>query len=122
MQLLTPPNLDSRRFDDLVAEARQRIPRFTPEWTNFNDSDPGMTLVKLHAWLTETILFSLNQVPDLNYIAFLNLIGLNPEPARPARAELTFTLDKLDKPSDPLVVHLPLPTHVMEVHLARAAG
>ena len=82
---LTPPNLDSRRFDDLVAEARQRIPRYTPEWTNFNDSDPGMTLVKLHAWMTETILFSLNQVPDLNYIAFLNLIGLAPEPARPAR-------------------------------------
>jgi len=27
---LTPPNLDSRRFDDLVAEARQRIPRYTP--------------------------------------------------------------------------------------------
>lgn len=105
---LTPPNLDSRRFDDLVAEARQRIPRYTPEWTNFNDSDPGMTLVKLHAWMTETILFNLNRVPDLNYIAFLNLIGLTPEPARPARTELTFTLDKLDKPSDPLVVHLPL--------------
>jgi hypothetical protein len=105
---LTPPNLDSRRFDDLVAEARQRIPRFTPEWTNFNDSDPGMTLVKLHAWMTETILFSLNQVPDINYIAFLNLVGVAPQPPRPARTELTFTLDKLDKPSDPLVVHLPL--------------
>jgi hypothetical protein len=105
---LKPPDLDSRRFDDIVAEARQRIPRYTPEWTNFNDSDPGMTLVKLHAWMTETILFSLNQVPDLNYIAFLNLIGLSPEPARPARAELTFTLDKLDKPSDPLAVYLPL--------------
>lgn len=105
---LTPPNLDSRRFADLVAEARQRIPRYTPEWTNFNDSDPGMTLVQLHAWMTETILFSLNQVPDLNYIAFLNLIGLEPRPARPARTELSFTLDKLDKPSDPLVVYLPL--------------
>src|SRR5215203_2541236 len=104
---LTPPNLDNRRFDDLVAEARQRIPRYTPEWTNFNTSDPGMALVQLHAWMTETILFSLNQVPDLNYIAFLNLIGLTPEPARPARTELTFTLDKLDKPSDPLVVYVP---------------
>ena len=104
---LALPNLDTRRFQDLVDEARQRIPRYTPEWTNLNDSDPGMTLVKLHAWMTETILFSLNQVPDLNYIAFLNLIGLAPQPARPARTELTFTLDKLDKPSDPLVVYLP---------------
>jgi hypothetical protein len=105
---LTPPDLDTRRFDDLVAEARQRIPRYTPEWTNLNDSDPGMTLVKLHAWMTETILFELNRVPELNYIAFLNLIGLAQTPARPARTEITFTLDKLDKPSDPLVVYLPL--------------
>jgi predicted phage baseplate assembly protein len=105
---LKPPDLDTRRFDDLVAEARSRIPRYTPEWTNFNDSDPGMTLVKLHAWMTETILFQLNRVPDLNYIAFLNLIGLEPRPARPARVELAFTLDKLDKPSDTLVVYLPL--------------
>lgn len=109
---LTPPNLDSRTFDDLVAEARQRIPRYTPEWTNFNDSDPGMALVQLHAWMTETILFDLNRVPDLNYIAFLNLIGLQPTPARPAWTELTFTLDKLDKPSDPLVVYLPLGVRV----------
>lgn len=105
---LKPPDLDTRRFDDLVAEARSRIPRYTPEWTNFNDSDPGMTLVKLHAWMTETILFELNRVPDLNYIAFLNLIGIQPRPARPARTELAFTLDKLDKPSDSLVVYLPL--------------
>jgi len=51
---LEAPKLDSRSFEDLVKEARERIPRFTPEWTNLNDSDPGMTLVKLHAWLTET--------------------------------------------------------------------
>lgn len=105
---LKPPDLDTRRFDNLVTEARSRIPRHTPEWTNLNDSDPGMTLVKLHAWMTETILFQLNRVPDLNYIAFLNLIGIEPWPARPARTELTFTLDKLDKPRDPLVVYLPL--------------
>lgn len=105
---LSLPNLDSRTFDDLVEEARQRIPRYTPEWTNFNDSDPGMTLVKLHAWMTETILFELNRVPELNYIAFLNLIGLSAEPARPARTQLGFTLDKLDKPQDPLSVYLPL--------------
>lgn len=105
---LKPPDLDTRRFDNLVTEARSRIPRHTPEWTNLNDSDPGMTLVKLHAWMTETILFQLNRVPDLNYIAFLNLIGIEPWPARPARTELTFTLDKLDKPADPLVVYLPL--------------
>jgi len=109
---LTAPDLDKRRFDDLVREARERIPRYTPEWTNFNDSDPGMTLVQLHAWMTETILYELNRVPELNYIKFLDLLGVTPEPAHPALTELAFKLDKLDKPDDALVVPVPLATKV----------
>ena len=35
------PVLDDRSFDQLVAEAKARIPVHTPEWTNLNDSDPG---------------------------------------------------------------------------------
>jgi len=31
---LPSPNLDNRRYDDLVAEALRRVPRYTPEWTN----------------------------------------------------------------------------------------
>ena len=106
------PELDSRTFKDLVDEALARIPRYTPEWTNFNDSDPGMTLVQLHAWLAETILHELNRVPELNYVKFLNLLGIVPNPDRPARAELTFVLDKLDNPADPLVVPVPIRTKV----------
>lgn len=104
---LPAPNLDNRTFDDLVREARARIPRYTPEWTNLNDSDPGMTLVKLHAWMTETILYQLNRVPDLNYVKFLDLLGITPLPAQPARTELAFTLDKLGAATDPLGVPVP---------------
>ena len=109
---LPVPDLDNRTFNDLVEEAQARIPRYTPEWTNFNASDPGMTLVKLHAWLTETILFQLNQLPDLNYIKFLELINVRPRPAAAAQAELTFTLKKLSNPNDPLVVLIPKNTQV----------
>ncbi|MBI5960845.1 MAG: putative baseplate assembly protein [Chloroflexi bacterium] len=109
---LPVPNLDNRTFNDLVEEARARIPRYTPEWTNFNASDPGMTLVKLHAWLTETILFQLNKLPDLNYLKFLELINVRPRPAAAAQAELTFTLKKLSNPNDPLVVLIPKSTQV----------
>lgn len=109
---LPAPDLDSRRFDDLVREARARIPRYTPEWTNFNDSDPGMTLVKLHAWMTETLLYELNRVPELNYIKFLDLLGIVPRPAYPARTELSFALEKLDATNDPLVVTIPRQTKV----------
>jgi hypothetical protein len=89
---LDAPNLDTRRFDDLVAEARQRIARWAPEWTDHNASDPGITLVELFAWLTETILYQLNRVPDLTYVKFLELIGLRQEPPSAALAELTFTV------------------------------
>jgi hypothetical protein len=104
---LEAPQLDSRTFEDLVREARERIPRFTPEWTNLNDSDPGMTLVKLQAWLTETILFELNRLPQAAYIKFLNLIHVEPHPARAARAELQFKLAKLKRPEDVLTVPIP---------------
>jgi hypothetical protein len=109
---LTTPKLDDRTFEQLVTEARARIPRYTPEWTNFNDSDPGMTLVKLHAWMTETILYRLNRLPELNYIKFLELLNVRPRPATAARAQLTFKLKKLDKASDPLVMLIPKNTQV----------
>jgi uncharacterized phage protein gp47/JayE len=93
---LTAPNLDDRQFADIVAEAKTLIPRYAPEWTNFNESDPGITLVELFAWMTEIITYRLNQVPDLNYIKFLQLIGIELEPAQPARAEVTFAVSRPD--------------------------
>lgn len=87
---LEVPNLDSRTFDQLVAEARRRISRYNPDWTDFNPSDPGMTLVELFAWLTEIMLYELNRVPDLTYVKFLDLLGLRQRPAIAAVAELTF--------------------------------
>jgi len=109
---LPDPHLDTRSFADLIAEARTRIPRYTPEWTNFNDSDPGMTLVKLHAWMTETILHELDRVPELNYLKFLRLLGIHLRPAYPARAELAFVPGKLPRVADPLTVPVPLGTAV----------
>jgi predicted phage baseplate assembly protein len=93
---LTAPNLDDRQFTDIKAEALTLIPRYAPEWTNFNESDPGITLVELFAWLTEILTYRLNQVPDLNYIKFLQLIGIELNPALPAKAELTFALARPD--------------------------
>src|SRR5690606_18578371 len=109
---LEAPKLDTRTFADLVKEARDRIPRFTPDWTNFNDADPGMTLVKLQAWLTETLLYEVNRLPELNYIRFLQLLNVTPEPAQAATTELHFTLKKLDRPEDPLQLFIPRNTQV----------
>lgn len=87
---LTEPNLDARTGDQILADLRFRIPRYTKEWTNYNDSDPGMTLLHLFAWLSEQIFFQMNQVPRKNYVKFLKLLGEELKPPRPATAHLTF--------------------------------
>lgn len=89
---LPAPNLDDRTFQDLVREARSMIPRYCPEWTDHNLSDPGITLIELFAWMVETLLYRLNKVPDKNYIKFMELIGVRLAPPIPARADVTFRL------------------------------
>ncbi|GAA1621613.1 putative baseplate assembly protein [Georgenia ruanii] len=89
---LPPPNLDDRSFQDIVDETKRLIPRFTPEWTNHNVSDPGVALIELFAWMSEMVLFRVNQVPDKLFVHFLNLVGIEPFPPAVARADLTFWL------------------------------
>jgi predicted phage baseplate assembly protein len=93
---LIAPNLDDRLYQDIFDDARSRIPKYLPEWTDHNLSDPGITLLELFAWLSEMILYRLNKVPDKNYIAFLRLMGIEQKPAAPAKAEVTFKLTSPD--------------------------
>lgn len=69
------PNLDDRRYPDLVDEARRLIPTYAPEWTNHNPSDPGITLVELFAFLSEMLLYRLNRVTAANVLSFLKLLN-----------------------------------------------
>ena len=89
---LQAPVLDDRTFDQILAQAKLLIPRYAPAWTNQSETDPGITLMELFAWMTELLLYRVNQVPELNYIKFLELLGIELQPANPAHAELTFTL------------------------------
>jgi predicted phage baseplate assembly protein len=90
--MIPPPKLDDRTFHDIVEEAISMIPRYSPEWTNHNPSDPGITLIELAAWMTDLLIYRLNQVPDKNYVAFLNLLGIKLRPPRAAKALTRFTL------------------------------
>ena len=75
------PKIDNRHYQDIVAEARTRIPRYTPEWTDLNENDPGIALVELFAWMTDLLLYRLGKVPELNHLKFLELIGIELLPA-----------------------------------------
>ncbi len=79
------PVLDDRTYEQLLEDAKRRIPSHTPEWTNFDvESDPGITLVQLFAFLTDNLLYRANRIPERNRLKFLQLLGIPLQPAAPA--------------------------------------
>lgn len=97
---LRPPNLDDRRFDDLVAEARRLIEAACPEWTDLSPGDPGIVLLEVFAHLTEVMIYRLNRLPEKAYVEFLRLIGVTLQPPAAACATLQFSVARpLDRPT-----------------------
>jgi Baseplate J-like protein len=93
------PNLDDRAYADLVEEALGLIPRYTPEWTNYNPSDPGITLIELFAFLTDMLLYRLNRVTDAQVRNFLRLLN-GPQWVAPALLDeaIQQTIEQLRQP------------------------
>ncbi|MGP3690556.1 putative baseplate assembly protein [Streptomyces sp. IBSNAI002] len=100
---LPSPDLDDRRFQDLVDDAKRMVMRRCPEWTDHNVSDPGVTLIETFAFMTDQLLFRLNRVPDRMYVKFLELLGARLLPPVPAQAPVTFWL------SAPAATHVSVP-------------
>lgn len=89
--MIPVPNLDDRTFADLVAQARERVQRSCPQWTDLSVHDPGAALLEAFAYLTEVMLYRLNRLPEKAYLEFLNLLGVTRRPPAAAWVELTFT-------------------------------
>ena len=101
---LMPPNLDDRTFQDIVDEAKTRIPAYFNGWTDHNVSDPGVTLIELFAWMTDMILYRQNQVPDRLTVKMMQLFGINLDEPKAAKTDITFelssSLDNLAPPAE----------------------
>ena len=85
------PQLDRRDFETLYRQALLRAQRYNPDWTDYNESDPGVTLLQVCVWLTDMMFYEMNQVPERNYLKFLQLLNMELRAAQPARAHLNFT-------------------------------
>ena len=99
------PQIDSRTYDELLADTLARIPVHTPEWTNFHHADPGVTLIELFAFLAESAAYRANLIPERNRRAFLELLGIPRAPGRPAQGIVTLSLPRGTEP-------VPVPTGI----------
>lgn len=90
--VLPAPDLDDRRFQDLVDDAKRWVQANSRDWTDHNVSDPGVTLIETFALMVDQLLYRLNRVPDRLYVKFLELIGVRLNPPSAARTEVTFWL------------------------------
>lgn len=99
---LQVPHIDDRRYQDLVRDTLARVPVHTPEWTQLSESDPGVTLVELFAFLTESLLYRANRVPEVSRAKFLRLLGVPLAAATPAQGLAVFSGARADSPAPTL--------------------
>jgi hypothetical protein len=88
------PILDDRSYQQLRDELVLRIPVYTPEWTDHNASDPGITLIELFSFLGENLLYRFNQIPEAARLEFLRLLQIPLRAAVPASSLVTLTTEK----------------------------
>ncbi|MET8762628.1 putative baseplate assembly protein [Lentzea sp. NPDC004782] len=115
---LPVPSLDDRRYSDLVDQAMRLRAQLCPEWTSTEPGDPGVALIEIFAFLTDQLIYRLNQVPDRLYSTFLNMVGVRGRPAGLASTTIDFVLAAPNE--QPL--HIPAGTCVATVRTGDAAA
>ena len=88
---LPEPKFESRTYRDIFNEALARIPAHTPEWTNRSEPDPGITILQLFSFMTESLLYRTNLIPERNRQKFLRLLQIPLRPAAAAQGLVCFS-------------------------------
>ncbi len=84
------PKIDQRTAENIAAQVQELLKQYTGE--NKPIQGTKAALVNIFARFSEIIIERLNQVPDKNFLAFLDLLGASRLPPQPARVPLTFSL------------------------------
>ena len=91
---LPTPKLDPRGYREILDETLRRIQVHNPEWTNFTESDPGVTLLQLFSFMSESLLYRANLIPERNRQKFLRLLGIPLRPASAAEGVVAFVNER----------------------------
>lgn len=94
MPIQIPP-IDSRSTADVVATVESLAKAYSGwEPPPADAPDAGSALIRIFGRMAQEVIDRVNRIPDRSFLAFLNLLGVEPESPRPARVPLTFGLVK----------------------------
>lgn len=83
--MLVNKNLNDKTYQELISEAIMQIPLYTTEWTNFNPSDPGMTILENLTAFEALQQESIRQVTPKIRQKLLKMLGFTERKGRCAR-------------------------------------
>jgi predicted phage baseplate assembly protein len=86
------PELVDATREAVRAAVRDRVPGYTPDWTNPDRQDAGVALVRLFGTQAEPVLARVNRLPEKILAEHLNTAGVRRRPATAAAALLEFTV------------------------------
>ena len=78
-------NLDDKSYREIEEDAIFQIPAECPDWTNYNQSDPGIMLIGLLSWLKEIQQYHISRLGGWKRQKYLKLLGIAMRHATPAR-------------------------------------
>lgn len=83
--MLRMKNLDSKSFDDRMSEALSELPLYTEDWTNFNPSDPGVTILENLTAFSNIQLTSISEMTDAVRFELLKMCGFTTKRGKTAK-------------------------------------
>jgi hypothetical protein len=91
LSLSSAPKIDPRSASDVARQLEELLKVYAPAW---NGSPKGVSaaLIGISARFAELLIQRLNQVPQKNFLSFLDVLGAALLPPLPARAPVTFLL------------------------------
>ncbi len=110
------PDLAARTYKDVLDEMVSSIPRYTEKWTNYNPSDPGVTILEILAWIFDANLYRINRIPEESYINFMRLI------AGASGKEVNLLLEKLRKDQNSDRYHIEILEFLKKIEENKSIG
>lgn len=88
------PEIEIFRQKEIIGRIREIAPFYIPDLDVMAEKGSDAALLYIFAGMMDTIIQRLNEVPDKNLIAFLDMMSVKLLPPQPARVPLTFILSE----------------------------